>query len=109
MKKVLSIVLCVMVLVAMLSSSAFAVVKTVVLENNETAKNSAEVFGSWKIVRAYNSETSTRSLHVIPQYKNKAGIWMTEKTTKVETYWRLRLNVDGANKVGCSAQGTIRE
>lgn len=26
-----------------------------------------------------------------------------------ETYWRLRLNVDGANKVGCSAQGTIRE
>ena len=107
------------------------------------AKNSAEVFGSWKIVRAYNSETSTRSLHVIPQYKNKAGIWMTEKTTKVElgigkgtdytpgssmlassfeqthevytaklgyeTYWRLRLNVDGANKVGCSAQGTIRE
>ena len=84
MKKVLSIVLCVMVLVVMLSSSAFAVVKTVVLENNETAKNSAEVFGSWKIVRAYNSETSTRSLHVIPQYKNKAGIWMTEKTTKVE-------------------------
>ena len=52
MKKVLSIVLCAMVLVAMLSSSAFAVVKTVVLENNETAKNSAEVFGSWKIVRA---------------------------------------------------------
>lgn len=34
MKKVLSIVLCAMVLVAMLSSSAFAVVKTVVLENN---------------------------------------------------------------------------
>ncbi len=143
MKKVLSIVLCAMVLVAMLSSSAFAVVKTVVLENNETAKNSAELFGSWKIVRAYNSETSTRSLHVIPQYKNKAGIWMTEKTTKVElgigkgtdytpgssmiahsfeqthefytaklgyeTYWRLRLNVDGANRVGCTAQGTIRE
>ena len=71
MKKALSIVLCAMALVAMLSSSAFAVVKTVVLENNETAKNSAEVFGSWKIVRAYNSETSTRSLHVIPQYKNK--------------------------------------
>lgn len=143
MKKVLSIVLCAMVLVAMLSSSAFAVVKTVVLENNETAKNSAEVFGSWKIVRAYNSENSTRSLHVIPQYKNKLGIWKTDKDTKVElgrgkgpdyqrgssmlassfeqthevytvnvgyeTYWRLRLNVDGANKVGCSAQGTIRE
>ena len=137
MKKVLSIVLCAMVLVAMLSSSAFAVVKTVVLENNETAKNSAELFGSWKIVRAYNSETSTRSLHVIPQYKNKAGIWRPEKESRVElargkgssmlassfeqthevytaklgyeTYWRLRLNVDGANKVGCSAQGTIRE
>ena len=136
MKKVLSIVLCAMVLVAMLSSSAFAVVKTVVLENNETAKNSAELFGSWKIVRAYNSETST-------QYKNKAGIWRPEKESRVElargkgtdyeqgssmlassfeqthevytaklgyeTYWRLRLNVDGANKVGCSAQGTIRE
>ena len=51
MKKALSIVLCAMALVAMLSSSAFAVVKTVVLENNETAKNSAEVFGSWKIIQ----------------------------------------------------------
>ncbi len=43
MKKVLSIVLCVMLLVAMLSTSAFAVVKTVTLDSSQTIAESGLV------------------------------------------------------------------
>lgn len=48
-EKVLSIVLCAMVLVAMLSSSAFAVVKTVYLDSTQTIAESGLVYGSWKL------------------------------------------------------------
>ena len=47
-----------MVLVAMLSSSAFAVVRSVSLSTSEKASNSLEVYGSWKLVKAYNNEKS---------------------------------------------------
>lgn len=141
MKKVLSIVLCAMVLVAMLSSSAFAVVRSVSLSTSEKASNSLEVYGSWKLVKAYNNEKSAYAVHVLPQYKH-FGSWWTQSSSKItlamgygttktrgksttvsslaqaeefgtkdlgyETYWRLRLNVDGANKYGCIAEGTIR-
>ena len=45
MKKALSIILCVLVLAAMLSSSAFAVVRTVTLSTSDKANNSLEVYG----------------------------------------------------------------
>ncbi len=141
MKKVLSIVLCAMVLVAMLSSSAFAVVRSVSLSTVEKANNSLQVYGSWKLVKAYNHEKSAYAVHVLPQYKHY-GSWWTQNSSKIklsmgcgtsdtrgkskiaytladavefgtedlgyETYWRLRLNVDGVNKYGCMAEGTIR-
>lgn len=141
MKKALSIILCVLVLAAMLSSSAFAVVRTVTLSTSDKANNSLEVYGSWKLVRAYNSADSAYAVHVLPQYKY-LGSWWTQKSSKImlamgkgickskgesklvssfeqadefstdkldhETYWRLRLNVDGANRYGCIAKGTIR-
>ena len=40
-----------MVLVAMLSSSAFAVVKSVHLDSTQTIAESGLVYGSWKIIR----------------------------------------------------------
>ncbi len=141
MKKVLSIVLCVILLVAVLSTSAFAVVRTVSLSTEEKANNSLQVYGSWKLVKAYNSADSAYAVKVLPQHKC-CGSWWTQNSSKItlsmgygtsdtrgmpkiaytlaqavefgtedlgyETYWRLRLNVDGANRYGCIAEGTIR-
>ena len=125
-KKVLSIVLCAMVLVAMLSSSAFAVVKTVYLDSTQTIAESGLVYGSWKIITASNDKTSTFAVHVLPKYK-KAGIWWNGANEKIvlrpgtsigdtetkrlsdEYYWKLVLNPDGAGKYGCTADGTIRQ
>lgn len=125
-KKVLSIVLCAMVLVAMLSSSAFAVVKTVYLDSTQTIAESGLVYGSWKLITASNDKTSTFAVHVLPKYK-KAGIWWNGANEKIvlrpgtsigdtetkrlsdEYYWKLVLNPDGAGKYGCTADGTIRQ
>lgn len=125
-KKVLSIVLCAMVLVAMLSSSAFAVVKTVYLDSTQTIAESGLVYGSWKLITASNDKTSTFAVHVLPKYK-KAGIWWSGASEKIvlrpgtsigdtetkrlsdEYYWKLVLNPDGAGKYGCTADGTIRQ
>ena len=125
-KKVLSIVLCAMVLVAMLSSSAFAVVKTVYLDSTQTIAESGLVYGSWKIITASSDKTSARVVHVLPKYK-KAGIWWSGASEKIvlrpgtsigdtatkrlsdEYYWKLVLNPDGAGKYGCTADGTIRQ
>lgn len=125
MKKVLSIVLCAMVLVAMLSSSAFAVVKTVYLDSTQTIAESGLVYGSWKIITASSDKTSARVVHVLPKYK-KGGFWIngakseiklsrgtsirdteTKKLTE-EHYWKLVLNPDGVRVYGCTAEGTIR-
>lgn len=125
-EKVLSIVLCAMVLVAMLSSSAFAVVKTVYLDSTQTIAESGLVYGSWKLITASNDKTSTFAVHVLPKYK-KAGIWWNGANEKIvlrpgtsigdtetkrlsdEYYWKLVLNPDGAGKYGCTADGTIRQ
>lgn len=125
-KKVLSIVLCAMVLVAMLSSSAFAVVKSVHLDSTQTIAESGLVYGSWKLITASNDKTSTFAVHVLPKYK-KAGIWWNGASEKIvlrpgtsigdtatkrlsdEYYWKLVLNPDGAGKYGCTADGTIRQ
>lgn len=125
-EKVLSIVLCAMVLVAMLSSSAFAVVKTVYLDSTQTIAESGLVYGSWKLITASNDKTSTFAVHVLPKYK-KAGIWWSGASEKIvlrpgtsigdtatkrlsdEYYWKLVLNPDGAGKYGCTADGTIRQ
>ena len=125
-KKVLSIVLCAMVLVAMLSSSAFAVVKSVHLDSTQTIAESGLVYGSWKLITASNDKTSTFAVHVFPKYK-KAGIWWNGASEKIvlrpgtsigdtatkrlsdEYYWKLVLNPDGAGKYGCTADGTIRQ
>lgn len=125
-KKVLSIVLCAMVLVAMLSSSAFAVVKSVHLDSTQTIAESGLVYGSWKLITASNDKTSTFAVHVLPKYK-KAGIWWSGASEKIvlrpgtsigdtatkrlsdEYYWKLVLNPDGAGKYGCTADGTIRQ
>ena len=125
-EKVLSIVLCAMVLVAMLSSSAFAVVKTVYLDSTQTIAESGLVYGSWKLITASNDKTSTFAVHVLPKYK-KAGIWWSGDSEKIvlrpgtsigdtetkrlsdEYYWKLVLNPDGAGKYGCTADGTIRQ
>lgn len=125
-EKVLSIVLCAMVLVAMLSSSAFAVVKTVYLDSTQTIAESGLVYGSWKLITASNDKTSTFAVHVLPKYK-KAGIWWNGASEKIvlrpgtsigdtatkrlsdEYYWKLVLNPDGAGKYGCTADGTIRQ
>lgn len=125
-EKVLSIVLCAMVLVAMLSSSAFAVVKTVYLDSTQTIAESGLVYGSWKLITASNDKTSTFAVHVLPKYK-KAGIWWSGGSEKIvlrpgtsigdtetkrlsdEYYWKLVLNPDGAGKYGCTADGTIRQ
>lgn len=125
-KKVLSIVLCAMVLVAMLSSSAFAVVKTVYLDSTQTIAESGLVYGSWKLITASNDKTSTFAVHVLPKYK-KSGIWWNGANEKIvlrpgtsigdtetkrlsdEYYWKLVLNPDGAGKYGCTADGTIRQ
>lgn len=125
-KKVLSTVLCAMVLVAMLSSSAFAVVKTVYLDSTQTIAESGLVYGSWKLITASNDKTSTFAVHVLPKYK-KAGIWWSGASEKIvlrpgtsigdtetkrlsdEYYWKLVLNPDGAGKYGCTADGTIRQ
>lgn len=126
MKKVLLIVLCAMVLVAMLSSSAFAVVKSVHLDSTQTIAESGLVYGSWKVITASNDKTSTFAVHVLPKYK-KAGIWWNGANEKIvlrpgtsigdtatkrlsdEYYWKLVLNPDGAGKYGCTADGTIRQ
>ena len=126
MKKVLSIVLCAMVLVAMLSSSAFAVVKSVHLDSTQTIAESGLVYGSWKVITASNDKTSTFAVHVLPKYK-KAGIWWNGANEKIvlrpgtsigdtatkrlsdEYYWKLVPNPDGAGKYGCTADGTIRQ
>lgn len=126
MKKVLSIVLCAMVLVAMLSSSAFAVVKSVHLDSTQTIAESGLVYSSWKLITASNDKTSTFAVHVLPKYK-KAGIWWSGASEKIvlrpgtsigdtetkrlsdEYYWKLVLNPDGAGKYGCTADGTIRQ
>lgn len=125
-EKVLSIVLCAMVLVAMLSSSAFAVVKSVHLDSTQTIAESGLVYGSWKLITASNDKTSTFAVHVLPKYK-KAGIWWNGASEKIvlrpgtsigdtatkrlsdEYYWKLVLNPDGAGKYGCTADGTIRQ
>lgn len=125
-EKVLSIVLCAMVLVAMLSSSAFAVVKSVHLDSTQTIAESGLVYGSWKLITASNDKTSTFAVHVLPKYK-KAGIWWNGANEKIvlrpgtsigdtetkrlsdEYYWKLVLNPDGAGKYGCTADGTIRQ
>lgn len=125
-EKVLSIVLCAMVLVAMLSSSAFAVVKSVHLDSTQTIAESGLVYGSWKLITASNDKTSTFAVHVLPKYK-KAGIWWSGASEKIvlrpgtsigdtatkrlsdEYYWKLVLNPDGAGKYGCTADGTIRQ
>ena len=125
-EKVLSIVLCAMVLVAMLSSSAFAVVKTVYLDSTQTIAESGLVYGSWKLITASNDKTSTFAVHVLPKYK-KAGIWWSGASEKIvlrpgtsigdtetkrlsdEYYWKLVLNPDGAGKYGCTADGTIKQ
>lgn len=125
-EKVLSIVLCAMVLVAMLSSSAFAVVKSVHLDSTQTIVESGLVYGSWKIITASNDKTSAFAVHVLPKYK-KAGIWWSGASEKIvlrpgtsigdtatkrlsdEYYWKLVLNPDGAGKYGCTADGTIRQ
>ena len=125
-EKVLSIVLCAMVLVAMLSSSAFAVVKSVHLDSTQTIAESGLVYGSWKLITASNDKTSTFAVHVLPKYKN-AGIWWNGANEKIvlrpgtsigdtetkrlsdEYYWKLVLNPDGAGKYGCTADGTIRQ
>ena len=125
-EKVLSIVLCTMVLVAMLSSSAFAVVKSVHLDSTQTIAESGLVYGSWKLITASNDKTSTFAVHVLPKYK-KAGIWWSGASEKIvlrpgtsigdtatkrlsdEYYWKLVLNPDGAGKYGCTADGTIRQ
>lgn len=125
-EKVLSIVLCAMVLVAMLSSSAFAVVKSVHLDSTQTIAESGLVYGSWKLITASNDKTSTFAVHVLPKYK-KAGIWWNGTSEKIvlrpgtsigdtatkrlsdEYYWKLVLNPDGAGKYGCTADGTIRQ
>lgn len=126
MKKVLSIVLCVMLLVAMLSTSAFAVVKTVTLDSSQTIAESGLVYGSWKIITASNDATSARAVHVLPKYK-KAGFWINGAKSEIklsrgtsigdaetqrlkkEYYWKLVLNPDGAGAYGCTAEGTIRQ
>lgn len=126
MKKVLSIVLCAMVLVAMLSSSAFAVVKSVHLDSTQTIAESGLVYGSWKLITASNDRTSAFAVHVLPKYK-KVGIWWNGANEKIELrpgtsigdtetkrlsdeyYWKLVLNPDGAGKYGCTADGTIRQ
>lgn len=125
-EKVLSIVLCAMVLVAMLSSSAFAVVKSVHLDSTQTIAESGLVYGSWKLITASNDKTSTFAVHVLPKYK-KAGIWWNGASEKIvlrpgtsigdtatkrlsdEYYWKLVLNPDGAGKYGCTADGTIKQ
>lgn len=125
-EKVLSIVLCAMVLVAMLSSSAFAVVNSVHLDSTQTIAESGLVYGSWKLITASNDKTSTFAVHVLPKYK-KAGIWWNGANEKIvlrpgtsigdtetkrlsdEYYWKLVLNPDGAGKYGCTADGTIRQ
>lgn len=125
-EKVLSIVLCAMVLVAMLSSSSFAVVKTVYLDSTQTIAESGLVYGSWKIITASSDKTSARVVHVLPKYK-KGGFWIngakseiklsrgtsigdteTKKLTE-EHYWKLVLNPDGVRAYGCTAEGTIRQ
>lgn len=125
-EKVLSIVLCAMVLVAMLSSSAFAVVKSVHLDSTQTIAESGLVYGSWKLITASNDKTSTFAVHVLPKYK-KAGIWWSGASEKIvlrpgtsigdtetkrlsdEYYWKLVLNPDGVRAYGCTAEGTIRQ
>ena len=115
-----------MVLVAMLSSSAFAVVKSVHLDSTQTIAESGLVYGSWKLITASNDKTSTFAVHVLPKYK-KAGIWWSGASEKIvlrpgtsigdtetkrlsdEYYWKLVLNPDGAGKYGCTADGTIRQ
>lgn len=125
-EKVLSIVLCAMVLVAMLSSSAFAVVKTVYLDSTQTIAESGLVYGSWKIITASSDKTSARVVHVLPKYK-KGGFWWSGASEKIvlrpgtsigdtetkrlsdEYYWKLVLNPDGVRAYGCTAEGTIRQ
>lgn len=83
MKKVLSIVLCAMVLVAMLSSSAFAVVKSVHLDSTQTIAESGLVYGSWKIITASSDKTSARVVHVLPKYK-KGGFWINGAKSEIK-------------------------
>lgn len=82
-EKVLSIVLCAMVLVAMLSSSAFAVVKTVYLDSTQTIAESGLVYGSWKIITASSDKTSARVVHVLPKYK-KGGFWINGAKSEIK-------------------------
>ena len=108
------------------SSSAFAVVKSVHLDSTQTIAESGLVYGSWKLITASNDKTSTFAVHVLPKYK-KAGIWWSGASEKIvlrpgtsigdtatkrlsdEYYWKLVLNPDGAGKYGCTADGTIRQ
>ena len=111
MKKALSIILCVLVLAAMLSSSAFAVVRTVTLSTSDKAN---KYLGSWwtqkssKIMLAMGKGTckSKGESKLVSSFE-QADEFSTDKLDH-ETYWRLRLKVDGANRYGCIAKGTIR-
>ena len=124
-KKILACTFCLMVIMVVF---AFAVDSESVdiTSSDRVARSSGQVTAKSVVFSGNNNAISTRSLYVLPQYKNSNDNWVNGDATEMliqpnfqfsdiscattftsNKYWRMELNPYGINTKGCTGSGTV--